>query len=81
MNASPNDFLVRTPPDPPHLKPSFLRFLGRGGGVGGWGGVKNVKKKNPPFFGSKILNLLVFFDFEPRKCFPVPTPWGLYGAE
>ena len=35
----------------------------------------------PPFFGSKIMNLLVFFDFEPKKCFPVPTPWGLYGAE
>ena len=35
----------------------------------------------PPFFGSKITNLLVFFDFEPKKCFRVPTPWGLYGAE
>ena len=22
-----------------------------------------------------------FFDFEPKKCFRVPTPWGLYGAE
>ena len=29
---------------------------------------------NPPFFGSKIMNLLVFFDFEPKKCFRVPTP-------
>ena len=27
------------------------------------------------------MNLLVFFDFEPKKCFRVPTPWGLYGAE
>ena len=36
---------------------------------------------NPPFFGSKIMNLLVFFDFELKKCFRVPTPWGLYGAE
>ena len=36
---------------------------------------------NPPFFGSKIMNLLGFFDFEPKKCFRVPTPWGLYGAE
>ena len=26
------------------------------------------------------MNLLVFFDFEPKKCFRVPTPWGLYGA-
>ena len=23
INASPNEFLVRTPPDPPHLKPTF----------------------------------------------------------
>ena len=31
------------------------------GGVGGWGvGVKNVEKMTPPFFGSKIMNLLVF---------------------
>ena len=35
----------------------------------------------PPFFGSKMMNLLVFFDFEPKKCFWVPTLWGLYGAE
>ena len=35
----------------------------------------------PPFLGLKIMNLLVFFDFEPKKCFQVPTPWGLYGAE
>ena len=34
----------------------------------------------PPFFGLKIGNLLVFFDFEPKKCFRVPTPWGLYGV-
>ena len=45
------------------------------------GGVKNVEKMTPPFFGSKIINLLVFSDFEPKKCFRVPTPWGLYGAE
>ena len=45
---------------------------------GGWGG---GQKMTPPFFGSKIMNLLVFFDFEPKKCFRVPTPWGLYGAE
>ena len=48
-------------------------------GVGG--GVKNVEKMTPPFFGSKIMNLLVFFDFEPKKCFRVPTPLGLYGAK
>ena len=35
-NASPNEFLVRTPP-PPRLKPTFLR-------VGGMGGIKNVEK-------------------------------------
>ena len=35
----------------------------------------------PPFFGSKIMDLLVFFDCERKKCFRVPTPWGLYGAE
>ena len=28
------------------------------------------------FFGSKIMNLLVFFDFEPKKCFRVPTTGG-----
>ena len=27
------------------------------------------------------MNLLVFFHFEPKKCFQVWTPWGLYGAE
>ena len=47
------------------------------GGWGGWGGgVKNVEKITPPFLGSKIRNLWVFFDFEPKKC-----SWGLYGAE
>ena len=45
------------------------------------GGVKNVEQMTPPFFGSKIMNVLVFFDFEPKKCFRVPTPWGLYGVE
>ena len=36
-----------------------------------------------PFFGLKIMNLLVFFffDFERKKCFWVPTPSGLCGAE
>ena len=26
--------------------------------MGGWGGVKNVEKMNPPFLGSKIMNHL-----------------------
>ena len=30
----------------------------------------------PPFFGSKIMNLLVFFDFEPKKVFPGPDSMG-----
>ena len=45
------------------------------------GGVKKVEKMTPPFFASKIMNLLVFSDFELKKCFRVPTLWGLYGAE
>ena len=43
---------------------------------GGWGGVKNVAKMTSPFFGSKIMHLLVFFYFK-----RVATPLGLYGAE
>ena len=31
----------------------------------GWGGQKITR----PFFGLKIMNLLVFFDFQPKKCF------------
>ena len=34
-----------------------------------------------PFVGYKISNLFVFFDFDFKKFFRVPTPWGLYGAE
>ena len=34
-----------------------------------------------PLFVPKIMNLLVFFDFEPKKCLQVSTPWGLFGAE
>ena len=30
----------------------------------------------PPFFGSQIMNLLVFFDFEPKKVFPGPNSIG-----
>ena len=47
----------------------------------GWGGGSKMSKNRPaPCFGSKIMNLLVFFDFEPKKCFWAPTPWGLYGS-
>ena len=47
----------------------------------GGGGSKMSKKMTPPFFGSKIMNLLVFFDFEPKKCFRVPIGfvWGGVG--
>ena len=49
-------------------------------GVGGGEGAKMSKTMTPPpFFGSKIMNLLVFFDFEPKKCFQVPTAWGFMG--
>ena len=64
-------------PQTPPLETHFFKVLWEGGGVG----VKNVEKMTPPFFGSKIMNLLVFFDFEPKKCFPVPTPLGLNGAK
>ena len=66
------------PPQTPPLETHFFEVLRE---VGGGGGVKNVEKMTPPVFGSKIMNLLVFFDFEPKKCFRVPTLWGLYGAE
>ena len=48
---------------------------------GGGGGGQKCRKNDPPFFGSKIMNLLVFFEFESKKCFRVPTPWGLYAVE
>ena len=66
------------PPQTPPLETHFFEVLREGGGVGGVGG---SQKMTPPFFGSKIMNLLVFLDFEPKRCFRVPTPWGLYGAE
>ena len=49
----------------------------------GGGGVKNVEKKAPPFFGGRKSRIFwfFFFDFEPKKCFRVPTLWGLYGVE
>ena len=68
------------PPQTPPLETHFFEVFREVGGRGG-GGVKNVDKMTLPFFGPKIMNLLVFFDFEPKKCFRVPTLWGLYGAE
>ena len=45
-------------------------------------GVKNVEETDPPFFWAENHESFgFFFDFEPKKCFRVPTPWGLYGAE
>ena len=41
--------------------------MGGGGGGGAGGGVKNVEKNDPPFFGSKIMNRLVFFSILSRK--------------
>ena len=54
--------MVRTLPDPPPPLETHLVELFREGG-----GVKNVAKMIPPFFGSKIMNLSVFFDFEPKS--------------
>ena len=71
------------PPRLPPLETHFFQVFREVGGVGGGGGggSKMSKKMTPPFFGSKIMNLLIFFDFEPKKCSRVPTLWGLYGAE
>ena len=50
--------------------------------MGGWEGTQKCRRNDPPsFFTSKSMNLLVFFDFVPKRCFWVPTQWGLYGAE
>ena len=46
------------PPDLPPLETHFFEVLRE---VGGWGG------GTPPFFGSKIMNLLVFFSILSRK--------------
>ena len=27
------------------------------------------------------MNVVLFFDFEPKNCIRVPTPWGFYGAK
>ena len=38
-------------------------------------------KNDPPFFWIENHESFGFFDFGPKKCFRVLTPWGLYGAE
>ena len=68
------------PPRPPPLETPFLDLL-RDVGGGGGGGVAGFQKMTTPFLGLKIMNVLVFFDFEPKKCSRVTTPWGLHGAE
>ena len=75
INASPNEFLVCTPPTHTPLETHLFEVLREVEGGDGGG-----SKKEPPFLGLKIMNLLVVFDFEPKKCFQVPNPWGLYGA-
>ena len=57
------------PPRPPPLETHFFEVLREVGGG---------QKMTPPFFGSKIMNLLVFSILSRKR---VPTPWGLYGAE
>ena len=49
--------------------------------MGGWGGGQKCRKNDPPFFWVENHESFGFFDFEPKKCFPVPTPLGLYGAK
>ena len=43
------------------------------------GGGGSKMSKNTPLF--RVENLLAAFNFEPKKCFRVMTPWGMYGAE
>ena len=57
------------PPRPPPLETHFFEVLR---GVGGGSKIDGVE--NHESFG-------FFFDFQPKKCFQVPTPWGLYGVE
>ena len=49
--------------------------------MGGGGAVKNVEKNDRPLIWVHNCESSCFFDFEPKKCFRVPTPWDLYGAE
>ena len=76
----PMSFWFGPPPQTsPPLETQFFEVLRSGGGVRGgmgWG-----SKHDPPFCGSKIMNILVFFYFELKKCYRVRTPCCLYGAE
>ena len=65
------------PQTPLSLETHFLEVLREvGGGMGG--GSKN----DPPFFWVENHESFGFFlDFELKKCFRVPTPWSLCGAE
>ena len=64
-------------PPPPHLKPTFLRGVGVGDGLGG----QKCRNNDAPFFCVRNHASFGFFDFEPKKCFWVLNPWGLYGVE
>ena len=69
-------------PKTPPLETHFFGLMQEVGGGGGWGvGGERGQKTTPPLFGSKLMNLLVFFNFEPKKCFRVPTRGRLYGPE
>ena len=43
--------------------------------------LKNVEILTPPFFGLHFTNLLVFFDFQPKKCFLGPNFIGFVWVE
>ena len=46
------------------------------------GGDEKCRNNETPVFGVQNHESFGFsFDFEAQKCFRVPTPWGLYGAE
>ena len=47
--------------------------------MGGGGGGSKTSEKNPPFFWVENHELLVFFDFEPKKCFRIGFVWGEVG--
>ena len=63
------------PPTPPLETHFFEVFRGVGGGAG-FGGDQKCSPlswvENHESFG------LFFFDFEPKKCFRVPTPYALF---
>ena len=47
--------------------------------MGGGGGGSKIDP--PSFWVENHESFGFFFDFEPKQCFRVPTPWGLYGVE